>query len=409
MARRLPHSLFCLIHACIGLPGGALAAELGDARVVSHIGQQLVADIELTALHDETAPVQVRLASADVYRGAGIAMPPVLSGLSLSVMRRAGRQFLHVTSQGPVQSDYLHLYLELADGNERAVRLATLWLTPDPNPASLAAARPVQPAAAPELKPVPKAPPEPEPKPSPALVDKPGAASVPKPAPKPAAKPVPAPAAQAGAVQALKPAAPVNRIGAPAAKAVPPIALAPSPRSTMPPAAWASCARPDPALLRTCVALDYKNARLTSQIGQLEDKVKLLQLAMGATPAADHVVPAKAGTHAEPLRYAASAMAASRAPESAKPAARVVAKPAQARQPPEPSFPWLWLALGGTVLLAGAGATVFVVLRRKAEQERKAKAMKASLSPIMSGVKNRLVAGKGAPAGADAPADATQE
>jgi hypothetical protein len=386
MALRLPRSLSCTILACIGLQAGALAAELGDARVASHIGQQLVADIELTALRDDTAPVQARLASADIYRGAGIAMPPVLSGLNLSVMRRGDRQFLHVTSLGPVQSDYLHLYLELADGNERAVRLATLWLTPDPNPAPLAAARAVQAAAAPE------------PKPLAAVVADPGAASVPK----AGSKPGPGPATHVGAIPASRPTAGVARVPAPAAKVAPPSAPAPLPLGAAKPAI---CVRADPAALKTCVALDYKNAQLTAQIGHLEDKVKVLQIAMRAAPAPQHVVPTKAGTHAEPLGHAATRP--SRAPQPETVTARAVAPVAKPKkvQVPEPGFPWWWLALGGGVLLAGVAASVAVALRRKAAREREAEARKASLPPVMSGVKDRLMPDKGAAA----PAESAQE
>jgi hypothetical protein len=369
MARRLRHSLFCIILACVGLPAGALAAELGDARVVSHIGQQLVADIELTALRDEAAPVQVRLASADIYRGAGIAMSPVLSGLNLSVARRGGRQFLSVTSLGPVQSDYLHLYLELAEGSERTVRLATLWLTPDPNPA---------PKPAPERNPVPKPEPAPErkaapePEPAPTSAPSPAVASVPQPALKPLRASA-APAVHAALVPASKSAAALTR--APVAVKVAPAAPAPLPLAAAKPA---SCPRPDPAILKTCVALDHKNAQLNAHLGQLEDKVEVLQLAMGAVPPG--------------------------------------AKPKRAARPPEPAFPWLWLALGGAVLLAGVGAAVFV-LRRKAAREREETARRASLPAIMPGVKkrlmpekrNRLMPEKSAPDQVAAPADPEQE
>jgi hypothetical protein len=133
MARRLSVHLSCFLLAC-GAFAGAHAAELGDARVGSHIGQQLVADIELTALDDPAHAVQVRLASPDVYRGATVDMPAVLASLNMGVMRRDGRQFLHVTSLTPVQADHLHLFVELGDGGRRTVRLATLWFTPDPTP-----------------------------------------------------------------------------------------------------------------------------------------------------------------------------------------------------------------------------------------------------------------------------------
>lgn len=426
MAVRPLNSLFCLILACAGLPAGALAAELGEARVVSHIGQQLAADIELTALRDEAVPVQVRLASADVYRGAGVSMPPVLAGLNLSVARRGGRQFVHATTQGQVNAEYLHLYLELAEGSERSVRLVTLWFTPDPNPAPVA--RPVQPLAAvaeakpvpvaeskpaplvkpapqaeskpvPVAKPAPKAEliPAPEAKPAPKAEPKP--APVPKPAPKAEPKPAPV-AAVAPAVKSAPPTSPAPKalavsVPQPAPAAHLPLASAKARAvaATAPPLkgapAPASCPQPNPALLKACVALDYKNAQLTAQIGELEDKVKVLQLAMGRAPA---VVTA--------------------APRPVEPAGRLVPYVPKRRKqaaPPEPEFPWLWLAAGGAILLAGAGAAALIVRRRRAEQERKALALKATLPPVMGSVKNRLKPGKGADAGVEAGAELAQE
>ena len=123
------------------------AAELGDAVVRSHIGQPLIADVELTGMADPAVPVQVRLANTDVYRGARLAVPAILSNLNMSVMRRDNRQFLHITSTRPVESNYLHLFLDLNDGGRRHVRAVTVWLTPDPQPAPPPAPAPV--AAAP--------------------------------------------------------------------------------------------------------------------------------------------------------------------------------------------------------------------------------------------------------------------
>ena len=71
MACRLPLRL-SLSFSCALLAGAAQAAELGEPRVSSFIGQPLVADIELTMLEDAASPVQVRLAHPNVYRGANI-------------------------------------------------------------------------------------------------------------------------------------------------------------------------------------------------------------------------------------------------------------------------------------------------------------------------------------------------
>ncbi|MFC0250749.1 type IV pilus assembly protein FimV [Massilia consociata] len=288
--------------------GPSQAAELGEPRVSSFIGQPLVADIELTMLEDAASPVGVRLAHPDVYRGASIGMPPVLSTLNLSVMRRDGRQFLHVTSLRPVESPHLHLYLELADGSQRTVRLATLWLSPDPNPA-----------------------PAPAPPPAPA----PAPASAPAPVPVREQAPVLAPApARAQPMAAVLP----RKVRAPVP--VPAPAVAPAPKAAAPlPAAGGACTpqmpQPQPEA-GACVALGVRNAMLREQLGQLEDKVKVLQVAMGAAPAS--VVP--------PLKPY---------------------KPKKKKQEaaPEAGTPWLLVAGGVAGVLALLAALVVAQRRRK--------------------------------------------
>lgn len=134
--------LFAVLLLASALPW-ARGAELADPVVRSYMGQPLVADIELTALTDPGQAVVVRLAHPDVFKGANIRMHPALPSVTMSVMRRDGRQFLHITSTRPIESEYLHLFVELADGSRRDVRLATLWLAPDPSPPP----PPVKPAA----------------------------------------------------------------------------------------------------------------------------------------------------------------------------------------------------------------------------------------------------------------------
>ena len=236
MACRLPLLLTCAL-----LASAAQAAELGEPRVGSFIGQPLVADIELTMLEDAASLVEVRLAHPNVYRGANIGMPAVLSTLRMSVQRRDGRQFLHVTSPGPVESEHLHLhlYLELADGAQRNVRLATLWLSPDPHPAP---------------------PPVPMPVPSPL----PAKVANPEPQPQPAPKPIPV---------------------RPKPAIVAPQPARPKPPKAEPLPAGGACAPQPSAQVDACVVLGAKNAMLRDQLDQLEDKVKLLQAAAGAAPA----------------------------------------------------------------------------------------------------------------------------
>jgi len=324
MASRLP-----LIITCALLSGAAGAAELGEAQVRSYLGQQLVADIELTMLDAPATPVQVRLAHPNVYRGANIGMPHVLSTLNMTVTQREGRQFLHVTSLAPVESNRLHLYLELADGAQRGVRLVTLSMAPNPNPppppASVRMPAPVVAETPPPTPVVAKPPPRPRPPPPKPVLAKIAPAPAPKPETKPKPEPTPEPKQEALPVPAAEP--------KPAPKA-PPLPL-------VAPAAPAACApAPDVDRSTVCAALDYKNAQLREQIGQLEDKVRVLQVALGASPAA---------------------VSTPRPLDPNKP------HPARRRPAPEPEAPtpWGWIAGGLGALLALGGAATLVVRRRK--------------------------------------------
>ena len=272
MARRFRLSVFSLALAAAAT---AHAAELGDPRVVSHIGQPLVADIELTLLEDAATPVQVRVASPEVYNGAGIAVPSVLGGLGLSVTRRDGRQFLRVTSARAVDADHVHLYLELVDRGQRAVRLATLWLTPDPNPAPAPAPVVVAPhTAAPAPAPLPAS--------DAALLAQVERARAARVAASAASVP-PAPAAGTAApVRPARAAAPHPASAPKAPAAAAKVAAQPAAHADAQPAA---CARPA-AEAQSCVALGAKNDALRARLGLVEERMQKLQATLGAAPAA---------------------------------------------------------------------------------------------------------------------------
>jgi hypothetical protein len=212
-----------------GLVPCAQAVELGDAQARSHIGQPLSADIELTGLASDSAPVQAALADPDVYRGASLVMHPALAGLNITIVRRDGRRFMHIASPKTVDADHLLMFFALTENGQRSVRQVTLWLTPDPNP--------VPPP--PKVAPVAVAPPAPVPVPVP----------VPAPAPKP--------------VIAAPVAPPVVHMKAPAP--------APQPFTA--------------AQIRTAALLDAKNAALSGRIVELEEKVKTLGAALQSSVA----------------------------------------------------------------------------------------------------------------------------
>jgi len=385
MSLRSPVILSILLLAATA--GASHAAELGEAQVRSYIGQALVADVELGLIEDGANPVRVRLANPDVYRGANIAMPAVLSSLNMSVMRRDGRQFLHLTSLKPVESRHLHLYLELVDGAQRNVRLVTLWLTPDPNPT---------PAPAPVRETAPEA-------------LKAQAAPVPVPAVRKVAPARPAAALQAGE-EYVDP-APVRRKMV--SKPVPVAKVAPVRKPVPAQATHAdatSCAPPASAEhLNACAALGEKNAALRQDLGKLEEKVKALQGAK-AGPAA-----APEAAHLKPTVPAAK--------EASGEAPRIHRKPKKV-EPPEPDTPWPAIGAGLGAVLA-VGALVLMLLRRRkrssfgkipaahkpAKLPKAAKAAPAEGEPkpnFMAAVKARLMPGRGKEAAPDAAAPAAE-
>ncbi|WP_338845609.1 hypothetical protein V8J88_17985 [Massilia sp. W12] len=113
--------------------GPATAAEIGQIRTLSHIGQNLLAEVEITALSaEEQQHLQARLAVADTYRLGNIRRNPVLNSVRLLLRQQEGRHLVILQSSQPVHDSYLNIYLELGDGRNHVVRQLTLWLEADP-------------------------------------------------------------------------------------------------------------------------------------------------------------------------------------------------------------------------------------------------------------------------------------
>lgn len=306
---------FTVVALCSSLLiSSAHGAELGDPVIRSHIGQPLIADVELNMLSDPAGTVTVRMAHADVYKGANISANPVLGSINMAVMKRDGRQFLHITSTRPVGTENLHLFLDITDGGKRNVRAVTLWLTPDPTPA---------PVPVPVLASVPA--------PAPVAASVPVAMPMPMPTPTPVPKAVP---------RVLVSPAPM------AAPVAPTLASAiarerPARTLTVPASTVASAICPQSPFsadqIKACEVSNEKNAVLSAQIVDLEAKVKRLQVAMEGKVAAPVPV---AATKAVPPR------------------------PPKKVQPVESGFPWL-LTVGLTALFAAIGAGVWFIKRRR--------------------------------------------
>ena len=371
---------YCLLaiplFAALALPVAAAAVELGDAHMRSFIGQPLSADIELTGLASDSAPVQAAVADADVYRGASIAMHPALASANITTFRRDGRRYLHISSSTAMKADHLPIFFTLSENGQKSVRQVTLWLTPDPNPA---------PPPAPAPAPVPATP-------APVVM----AAAV-SPAVVAAAPAVVAAVAHPTAVAATIPKVVLTKV-------VPALPFLPAPSSvrhavTLPRATpAAACAVHAPASdAASCAALDAKNLALTTHLAELEDKVKQLSAALQGG------VAAAAPAHAAVPVPAAKPLPAKLVPMGSKP-------------PPDTGRPYLVIAIVAALILALVAGLGFVLLRQRRKARRTPKAVDPVAADVpaapvvkpsfIASVKNRLMPGRAAPAARVEPGEA---
>jgi Tfp pilus assembly protein FimV len=127
------------------------------------------------------------------------------------------------------------------------------------------------------------------------------------------------------------------------------------------------------ARIAACSALDTKNAALSERIVELEEKVRVLTIAMQAP-----VEPAPARAVLKP------------APLKAAPATPAPVQPAR----PAAATPWLFIGIAGALMAALIGALVYVLLRkRKGEGTAKAAAGLKARALIVS-VRDRLLPAK---------------
>ena len=376
LSKRLTTRILALPLLAAALCGAPRAAELGEIKVNSHIGQQLSADIELVDLTAaDLADIQARLANPDVFKGANVAMPPALGGLYISIAKRDNKRFLHLTTLQPVNAEALHLFLELNSGGRQIIRAASLWLTPEPP-----GQRPVTVAAMPAAEPVTLAAAAAKPAaPAPAAVSPPSQANSeaglneaaqrafahrqqvamakareqsanppPQPAPaavpKPEPDPAPGPASSARKVTP-KPAAAAATASAPAITPAPSAAAAPS----------CAPAKQVEAQLRQCEAM-------TSKLADIEGKVHRLQIA-AAAPAAAAATSAPAPAVAAPKAEAAPAKPGA-AP--AKPGATPVKPGVAADLAANPRSRMMMIAGGVLAGLAALGGAIYFMRKRQA-------------------------------------------
>ncbi len=133
----------------------AQAAGLGKLSVYSGIGQQLNAEVALSATPAELGSMTAKLASHEAFREAGIEYMSLLSDVRISVEKNStGQPVLKLTTVRPISEPFLHFLVELSWTSGRMVREYTFLLDP---PEMLQVAKPASVVApsAPAIKTLP--------------------------------------------------------------------------------------------------------------------------------------------------------------------------------------------------------------------------------------------------------------
>lgn len=135
----------------------AQGAGLGKLSVYSAIGQQLNAEVALTATPAELNSMTAKLASHEAFREAGIEYMPLLSDVRINLDKNAaGQPILRLSTLRPISEPFLHFLVELSWTSGRMVREYTFLLDP---PEMLQVAKPASVVApsAPAIKTLPPA------------------------------------------------------------------------------------------------------------------------------------------------------------------------------------------------------------------------------------------------------------
>lgn len=122
-----------LVIALLGLPASsAFALALGRITVQSALGEPLRAEIDIPEINaDEAASLKPSIALPAAFRAAGLEYNPALTGVQISLQRRAdGRAYIRLISERVVSEPFVDLILQATWASGRIVRDYTILLDP---------------------------------------------------------------------------------------------------------------------------------------------------------------------------------------------------------------------------------------------------------------------------------------
>ena len=125
-------ALSAVAAALISLSPSAHALSLGPIVVQSALGEPLRAEIDVLEINaEEAASLRATVATPEAFRAAGLDYNPAMSGLRVTLQRRAnGRSFIRLQSDRPVNDPFVDMILEANWSSGRIVRDYTMLFDP---------------------------------------------------------------------------------------------------------------------------------------------------------------------------------------------------------------------------------------------------------------------------------------
>ena len=110
----------------------AVALSLGSITVQSALGEPLRAEIDIPDINsEESSSLKASVATPDAFKAAGLEYNAAMSGLQVSLQRRAnGRAYIRLSSDKPINEPFVDMILEASWATGRIVRDYTMLFDP---------------------------------------------------------------------------------------------------------------------------------------------------------------------------------------------------------------------------------------------------------------------------------------
>lgn len=130
--KRQHRQLLSLWIGLLCLADRASALGLGDVKIYSHLGEPLVAEVQVLDQSNSQGEVRATIGKDSDYQALGIEYSALHAQLSFEPVSRNGQNYLRIRSDLPVHEPYVDFVLSLRDAQGQLIREVTILLDPKP-------------------------------------------------------------------------------------------------------------------------------------------------------------------------------------------------------------------------------------------------------------------------------------